>query len=165
MNLLGYRSIATTIVSEKWKSVKDSPCRSGLIERGNSSRALFNVNRWVNRRLTYKPDGGPNRDYWQTPDESLNFNTGDCEDYAILKRAILLTDGGFEDDQLQLLVVKDLLLSRIGRPVHHAVLLVDWEHCLDIHMDKVAKIEDYKGVYIPLAAMTGEREFCYIRIP
>lgn len=43
---------------------------------------ISKTNTAVNEYLTYRSDSG---DYWQSPEESLLYRTGDCEDYAILK--------------------------------------------------------------------------------
>lgn len=41
------------------------------------------VNRTVNSKIRYVRDDGP--DYWQSPEETLERGTGDCEDFVILK--------------------------------------------------------------------------------
>lgn len=56
-------------------------------------------------------------DYWASPKEFM-INSGDCEDYAILKY-VTLKELGFEEDELRLVVVKDNV-----RNIAHAVLAV-----------------------------------------
>jgi hypothetical protein len=73
------------------------------------------ANIWVNKHITYKADP---LNYWQTPDETLQLRTGDCEDYCLLKRRIMRTQG-VSDSKIILLLVKDLIAR-----VDHALLLV-----------------------------------------
>ena len=62
-----------------------------------TGRTFQQALRWVERNVWYKSDFKKWRrsDYWQTPEETLTKDssfgerTGDCEDYAILCRAIL----------------------------------------------------------------------------
>lgn len=59
---------------------------ASLVGRSKADQ-LKRVNDWVNRRLTWVADlrSRGQRDHWQSPAESLEAATGDCEDYAILK--------------------------------------------------------------------------------
>lgn len=47
---------------------------------------LIAVNAFVNSHVSYAPE---KVDYWATPEETVSSGQGDCEDYAILKRAML----------------------------------------------------------------------------
>lgn len=56
----------------------------------SSSTPIDDVNLFWNLNIEYKADpSAPSpknqRDYWQTPEETLLKGTGDCEDYAIAK--------------------------------------------------------------------------------
>jgi predicted transglutaminase-like cysteine proteinase len=62
------------------------------------------INRAVNLAITATPDGSD--DVWSTPLDTLTSGKGDCEDYAILKIAILRA-AGMSADRLRLLVVRD----------------------------------------------------------
>lgn len=46
---------------------------------------------WVKANITYNSDQNLHgeRDYWQTPEETLVLRSGDCEDYAFLNQALL----------------------------------------------------------------------------
>lgn len=69
--------------------IKDLPVRE----------MLTHVKRYTNS-LPYKTDKDTygKRDYWATPEEFLQNQQGDCEDYAILSRHILLLAGVPERD-------------------------------------------------------------------
>jgi predicted transglutaminase-like cysteine proteinase len=82
--------------------------------------ALQLVNRTVNSAITYRTDKAlwHQADYWATPAEIIGKQAGDCEDFAIAKMA-LLRKAGFDQSQLQLIVLKD-----VRKQVFHAVLAV-----------------------------------------
>lgn len=78
------------------------------------------VNYMVNRVLAYRDDARlwQTGEYWASPVESLTKRAGDCEDYAILKYA-LLRDLGVKDEDMRVVVLKDTAARQ-----HHAVLSV-----------------------------------------
>lgn len=78
------------------------------------------VNYMVNRLVAYRDDARlwQAGEYWASPVETLEKRAGDCEDYAILKYA-LLRDLGVEDADMRIVVLRDTA-SRS----HHAVLSV-----------------------------------------
>lgn len=84
-----------------------------------SKAKLIQVNRFANAAILYTDDRQAFHaaDYWATPAQSLK-GRGDCEDYALLKYASLRALG-FSEDQLRIVVVKDL---RAG--IGHAILSV-----------------------------------------
>ncbi len=79
---------------------------------------IMTVNRFLNE-WHYKADSilYGRRDYWATPLEFLR-QSGDCEDYAIIKY-VTLRQLGFAPEQLRLVVVRD-----VQRDLAHAVLAV-----------------------------------------
>ncbi|POF31661.1 transglutaminase-like cysteine peptidase [Roseibium marinum] len=81
------------------------------------------VNYMVNRVLAYRDDARlwQTGEYWASPVESLTRRAGDCEDYAILKYA-LLRDLGVEDQDMRIVVLRDTAARQ-----HHAVLSVRHE--------------------------------------
>ena len=78
------------------------------------------VNGYVNGRVRFVDDrvqfGVADR--WQVPSDTLNRGRGDCEDFALAKRAMLRA-AGIPDKDLYLVVLKDL-----SRRADHAVLVV-----------------------------------------
>jgi len=81
---------------------------------------LESVNSYVNARVRFVDDrvqfGVADR--WLAPAETLSRGRGDCEDFALAKRALLRAAGVSEKD-LYLVVLKDL-----SRRADHAVLVV-----------------------------------------
>lgn len=71
----------------------------------------------MNANIRYQADQA---DVWSTPAETLWRGSGDCEDFAILKRSILM-GLGVPDEKLFFTIVK---IPSVG---HHAVLVVDTE--------------------------------------
>lgn len=100
-------------VRKKWRNLSVQ----AKLEKVNS---LFNVYPYTEDIDTYKVE-----DYWATPPEFLK-NSGDCEDYAIIKWNALL-QLGIQEKAMRILVVVDTL-----RGIGHAVLLV--QHGKEIYL-------------------------------
>jgi len=123
--------------------------------RGQGALAkLEAVNGYVNARVRFVDDrvqfGVADR--WQAPSDTLARGRGDCEDFALAKRAMLRT-AGVADKDLYLVILKDL-----SRRADHAVLVVradDRFLVLDNGTDRIvdsADIADYKPM-ITFAAL------------
>jgi predicted transglutaminase-like cysteine proteinase len=78
------------------------------------------VNREINQAVRYVSDFDAHgvADLWSSPLETLAAGTGDCEDYAIAKFAMLL-DAGIAEKDLKVLLVRDMAVRQ-----DHAVLAV-----------------------------------------
>jgi len=77
---------------------------------------------WVASSIDYKPDEYRwDGDYWQTPEETLSYGTGDCEDFAILLCSLLRAYGIDAERVYVALGVNDA-------EGEHAFLLEDWYH-------------------------------------
>ena len=92
---------------------------------GRSGRARIGViNRAVNLAIRPVSDetqwGIPDR--WSAPLETLHSNSGDCEDYAIVKYAALLA-AGFPKDAVKIVVLRNRLPNE-----DHAVVSVQIDH-------------------------------------
>jgi hypothetical protein len=75
---------------------------------------------WVATNIDYTPDEKRwGKDYWQTPEETLSYRTGDCEDFSILLCSLLRTYGIDAERVYVALGVDD---GEDG----HAFLLEDW---------------------------------------
>ena len=88
----------------------------GEARRLAGDNPLDMVNRWVNWHVLYQDDR--NGDAWSSAAETLQRGTGDCEDLAIVKMA-LLTELGIGPDDMFLVIVRQK-----ARGADHAVLAV-----------------------------------------
>jgi predicted transglutaminase-like cysteine proteinase len=72
----------------------------------NIRKLLSSVNITINKQIKYQLDKQQYgvEDYWASPSEVLNSGRGDCEDYAFLKRELLI-NLGVPKQQLKLLQV------------------------------------------------------------
>ena len=70
------------------------------VARTDQVALLFEVNAYINKIMPYRTDDVVygRSDYWATPSEFLT-NTGDCEDYSIIKYVSLL-ELGFDENRL-----------------------------------------------------------------
>ncbi|WP_375568826.1 transglutaminase-like cysteine peptidase [Ahrensia marina] len=73
--------------------------------------------RLVHHNVRFRWDR-PGRDHWQTPLATLSRGAGDCEDHAILKRALLLEAGVDAEDV-------SLLFLRTASGTGHVIVQVD----------------------------------------
>jgi predicted transglutaminase-like cysteine proteinase len=79
---------------------------------------------WVATNIDYVSDEKRwGKDYWQTPEETLSYRTGDCEDFSILLCSLLRTYG---IDAERVYVALGVVNGKDG----HAFLLEDW-YCDD----------------------------------
>jgi hypothetical protein len=80
------------------------------------------VRNWVASNIDYKPDEDRwGDDYWQTPEETLSYSTGDCEDFSILLCSLLRAYGIDAERVYVALGIND-------EEDEHAFLLEDWYH-------------------------------------
>lgn len=137
----------------KWDAVKNE------VAGVTSSMLIETVNIEVNNRIRYLSD--PGDDHWQSPAETCETLTGDCEDYAILKRAILIKSGVPKE---RLAVV----LCRIVSPVfvEHAFLVLEMDGgrrvVLDNRFYELLDPKDYVGM-TPLKLLTANEVYLYLR--
>lgn len=86
----------------------------------DTSDPLFIVQNDVNFRLKFQ-DEGEGQDNWRMP-----TYRADCEDYALLKRSLLISQYGYSPDDLQLLIVVKKTGAKTGPQTYegHVVLHV-----------------------------------------
>lgn len=113
------------------------------------------VNERVNTEIRYVDDSGGDR--WAPAAETLAKRSGDCEDLAIAKLA-LLAKAGVEMDRLFLLVVRDT-----GRQTDHAVAAVRWENRLWVLDNRIDQLQAAERVmdYVPLQSFSGQWAWTY----
>ena len=147
-------SIGRSPLSARWNQVAGAGVTGAASAyaaalRGRDTMAkLEAVNSYINARVRFVDDrvqfGVTDR--WLTASETLSRGRGDCEDYAIAKRAMLRA-AGFSDKDLYLVVLKDLT-----RRADHAVLVVRAAGrflVLDNGTDRIvdsSEVQDYKPV-------------------
>jgi predicted transglutaminase-like cysteine proteinase len=120
----------------------------------NQQARVAGINREINRAIRYLSDATQHGvvDRWSSPLATLASGRGDCEDYAILKYA-LLRESGTPDADLKLLLVKDHAARQ-----DHAVLAVRLEGrwlVLDNRWDTLSESRKLRHV-MPLFALGGD---------
>ena len=117
------------------------------------------VNAYVNARIHFVDDRVQfgTGDRWLPASESLARGRGDCEDYAIAKRAMLRA-AGFADRDLYLVILKDLT-----RRADHAVLVVRVDGRLLVLDNGTDRIVDSSMVsdYRPILTLTAGRTYTH----
>ena len=77
---------------------------------------------WVAINIDYMSDGKRwGEDYWQTPEETLSYRTGDCEDFSILLCSLLRAYGIGAERVYAALGIN-------GEEDGHAFLIEDWNN-------------------------------------
>ncbi len=120
---------------------------------------LRHVSASVNTLVTYRTDEETHGrlDQWSTPNETLGRASGDCEDYAILKMAVLARLG-VPVNAMEIVVVKDT-----SRRLFHAVLSVTLEDrtlILD-NMTNAVETDTAKRSYAPLFSLSGTANYVF----
>ena len=121
---------------------------AGSLRNQDIIAKLEAVNSYVNAHVRFVDDRVQfgTADRWLAPSETLARGRGDCEDFALAKRAMLRAAGVPEND-LYLVVLKDL-----SRRADHAVLVVRAAGrflVLDNGTDRIvdsSDVQDYKPV-------------------
>jgi predicted transglutaminase-like cysteine proteinase len=117
------------------------------------------VNHQVNRRIVYRKDSDSHGrlDQWSSPSQTLKSGYGDCEDYALLKMAVLASQG-FDLKDMTIVILYDK-----KRHFYHAVLSVEVQgthYILDNLRDQVLadnRLPDYQ----PLFSISNGRGFLH----
>jgi predicted transglutaminase-like cysteine proteinase len=120
---------------------------------------LRHVSASVNTLVTYRTDeeNHGRLDQWSTPNETIARASGDCEDYAILKMAVLARLG-VPVNAMEIVVVKDT-----SRRLFHAVLSVtlqDRTLILD-NMTDAVETDTAKRSYAPLFSLSGSANYVF----
>ena len=126
---------------------------------GDITAQLRHVSAAVNNLVAYRTDqeNHGRLDQWSTPNETLARTSGDCEDYAILKMAVLARLG-VPVNAMEIVVVKDT-----SRRLFHAVLSValkDRTLILD-NMTDAVEADTEKRSYAPLFSLSGSANYIF----
>lgn len=149
--LCGHAPLLAPKVDPRWLRAR-AQAHVGLRYRDSIA---VNADRWVNKTIRYRADA---TDDWAPPMATLDRGYGDCEDIALLKRAIILRSG-VPESRVFFLLVRDLI-----RQQDHAVLAVDdggWR-LLDSANSLTLRIEEVED-YRPVLAFSGEQAWLYGR--
>ncbi|MEM5474508.1 transglutaminase-like cysteine peptidase [Hoeflea sp. AS60] len=123
------------------------------------SAQLRHVSASVNKMVAYKTDeqNHGRLDYWSTPNETLGRSSGDCEDYAILKMA-LLSRLGVPMTAMEIVVLKDT-----SRRLFHAVLSValKGQSVILDNMTDAVESDTAKRSYAPLFSISGKANYIF----
>ena len=117
------------------------------------------VNHAVNSKIKYRKDTDSHGrlDQWSSPSQTLKSGFGDCEDYALLKMAVLESQG-FALQDMTVVILYDK-----KRHFYHAVLSVEVQgthYILDNMRDQVladSRLPDYQ----PLFSISNGRGFLH----
>ncbi|MGL4404415.1 MAG: transglutaminase-like cysteine peptidase [Notoacmeibacter sp.] len=147
---------------------KSSNCKTRLetlqtkaqTAKAKSFHALLNaVNSSVNHAIAYAPDSQTygRKDFWATPDRIVDKGIGDCEDFAILKRA-LLRQAGVPDKSMSLVILKDQ-----QRGLYHAVLAVSTNkgHFILDNVRSNVFVDQTVSHYKPLLSFSADRSWIH----
>ena len=129
------------------------------LEGASVTEQLRHISANVNRMVAYRTDADNygRVDQWSTPNETLGRASGDCEDYAIVKMA-LLARLGVPVNAMEIVVLKDT-----SRRLFHAVLSVavgNRSLILDNVTDAV-EADTAKPDYAPLFSLSGSANFVF----
>jgi len=120
---------------------------------------LRHVSASINRLVAYRTDEQSHGrlDYWSTPNETLRRGGGDCEDYAILKMA-LLSRLGIPVTAMEIVVVKDT-----SRRLFHAILSVSigGKSLILDNMTDAVEADSAKRSYAPLFSISGNANYVF----
>lgn len=155
--------VGTNAIARKWETVRlaslvgeSGPWEElvGEVHRLPAADPVRMVNSWVNWHVRYREDRAG--DEWTPAALTLRRGYGDCEDFALAKRALLLEIGVPSDDMY-------LVLLHDSRGVEHAVLVVNRHNrllVLDNRTDKVLPAEAIAD-YTPIVSFSGPFAWTY----
>ncbi len=117
------------------------------------------VNHDINRRIKYAKDIDVHGtlDRWALPSETLKLGVGDCEDYALLKMAVLESQG------VSLTDMTVVILYDTKRHFYHAVLAVEVQgrHYILDNMREAVLTDAQLPDYMPLFSISNGRGFLH----
>lgn len=96
-------------------------------------------------------------DYWATPKQFLN-NSGDCEDFAIIKM-ISLKQLGFDIDAMRIVVVQDT-----NQRTAHAVMSIDRDQDILILDNQIEEVISHRNIfhYVPVYSVNENRWWMHL---
>jgi predicted transglutaminase-like cysteine proteinase len=150
LTLPGWTPVKVDFIDPRWQTVKDAQ----VVPPAGLGAVPQDVNKWVNQWVRYVPDKA-GADYWQPPEETMKKGTGDCEDFALLKRALLIA-GGWPKEGIAFVLVNDLIMHS-----GHAFIIVGHK-VLDSRTNVMIDV-DRALDYAPIRMFTEEGTVHFVR--
>jgi predicted transglutaminase-like cysteine proteinase len=96
-------------------------------------------------------------DYWATPKQFLH-NSGDCEDYAIIKM-MSLKQLGFDINAMRVVVVQDT-----NQKIAHAVMSIDRQDDILILDNQIEQVISHRNIfhYVPVYSVNENRWWMHL---
>lgn len=117
------------------------------------------VNRYVNEHIKYTSDNQATgvRDLWINPFQATG-GRGDCEDYAIAKYVSLIFLG-FSDEQLRLVIVRDLNMGEM-----HALTTVSVDETIYVLDNRFESVLPHRDVtiYQPIYSFNQRQSWVHV---
>ena len=128
------------------------------IKHYDERRQIENINRYANQQqYILDIENYGLEDYWATPREFLQ-NSGDCEDYAIIKM-LSLKMLGYDMKNIRLVVLQDTNIS-----IAHAVLAIKNIGDTLILDNQISEVVSHKYIlhYVPVYAVSENKWWMFI---
>lgn len=119
----------------KWAAVKNE-----VLRRPPGVSNIQDVHNYARSHVTYKREPVA-ADDWQKPTDTLKRGAGDCEDFAVLERALLLSVG-YKEADLYVVVLNEAMAGFSGTQDHAVVFCGD--HYLDCRTGNVLHKSQFK---------------------
>jgi len=137
---------------EHWQLFLQKIKRLPVIEQ------IKQVNRYANNKAyTLDIENYGIADYWATPKEFL-LNSGDCEDYAIIKM-LSMKWLGYDVDAMRVVVVQDTNLR-----VPHAVMAIEKNNDILILDNQIEEVISHSDIYhyVPVYSVNHGRWWMHV---
>lgn len=136
-------------LTAKWLAAKDARLSQNLLARSSEEAHAL-----ARQLIKYCPEP-TGADKWLLPMETLRLKAGDCEDWVLFTRALLI-NGGIKPAILWLLIVDDLVTHQ-----PHALLWTPRRFC-DCRAPTVLEHSKFKD-YRPIAAFNDSEALTFGR--
>ena len=128
------------------------------IRKLGSDEQIRKVNAYANsREYILDLENYGLQDYWATPRQFLH-NSGDCEDYAIIKM-MSLKQLGFDTDAMRIVVVQDT-----NQRTAHAVMSIDRDQDILILDNQIEEVISHRNIfhYVPVYSVNENRWWMHL---
>ena len=117
------------------------------------------VNRYANEKeYTLDIENYGIADYWATPKEFL-INSGDCEDYAIIKM-LSMKWLGYDVDLMRVVVVQDTNLR-----IPHAVMAIEKDNDILILDNQIEEVISHSAIYHYVPVYSVNQHHWWMHVP